>query len=135
MVIFYFLQLEHELFYWYFKCFNAFLTQCDYCVGKWKILGIIDEGMNNETRILLQYWDFHGQNVNEAWSLLPWIAWHSFEFEKASCLYGYLFYDRCAFYARSCYAPLECDLCNSFDHNANSVHVLHTILIPIHLYL
>ena len=63
-------QFEHELFCWYFKCLNVFLTQCNYCVGKWKILGIIDEGVNSETRILLQYWDFHAQSIDEAWSLL-----------------------------------------------------------------
>ena len=44
---------------------NVFLAQCDYCVGKW-ILGLIDEGVNNETRIILQYWNFHGKNVDEA---------------------------------------------------------------------
>jgi len=65
-----FLQFEHELFCWYFKHLNAFLAQNDYYVGKWEILGIVDEGVNNETRILLQCWDFHGQNVYEAWSLL-----------------------------------------------------------------
>jgi len=27
-------------------------------VGKWKILGIVDEGVNKKTRILLQFWDF-----------------------------------------------------------------------------
>jgi len=65
---------------------NAFLAQRHSCVGKWKILGIIDEGVNNETRILLQYWDFHGKSVDEAWSLLEGVAWDSFEFEKASCV-------------------------------------------------
>jgi len=84
------------------------------------ILGIIDEGVNNETRILLQYWDFHGQNVNEAWSFLEWIASDSFAFEKASRICGYSVHDPCAFFARSYYAPFRCDLCNSPDHNANS---------------
>jgi len=70
MAIFHFSQFVHELFCWYFKHLNAFLAQCDYCVGKWKILGIIDESINNETQVLLRYWDFHGQNVDEAWSLL-----------------------------------------------------------------
>ena len=59
MVIFRFSQYEHELFCWYFKGLNAFLAQCGYCVGKWKILGIIDKGVNSKTRILLQFWDFH----------------------------------------------------------------------------
>ena len=40
--------------------------------------------MNGETRILLDCWDFHAQSVNEAWSLLEWIVWDLFEFEKAS---------------------------------------------------
>jgi len=53
MAIFHFPQFEHELFCWYFQHLNAFLIQCGYCVGKWKILGIIDEGDNNETGILL----------------------------------------------------------------------------------
>jgi len=66
MAIFHFFQFEHELFCWYFKRLNAFLAQCGYCVGKWKILGIIDEDVNNEIRILLQYWDFHSKNIDEA---------------------------------------------------------------------
>jgi len=53
MAFFHFSQFEHEFFWWYFKHLNTFLGQCNYCVGKWKILDIIDEGVNNETRILL----------------------------------------------------------------------------------
>ena len=106
MAIFYFPQYEHELFCWYFNCLNAFLAQCGYCVSKWEILGIADEGVNSEIRILLQFWDFHQLNVDDAWSLLVWVAWDSFEFEKACCVYRYLFHDPCAFYARSYYAPL-----------------------------
>jgi len=100
------MQFEHELFCWYFKRLNSFLAECDFCVGKWEILGIIDEGVNNETQILLQFSDFHGKSVNEAWLLLEWVAWDSFEVEKASRFCGYLFHDPCAFYARSYYALL-----------------------------
>ena len=89
-------------------------------MGKWKILGIIDEGVNNEARILLQYCHFRGKSVDEPWSLLEWVAWDSFEFDKASCVSGYSFPDPCAFYARSYYALLWCDMCNSSNHNANS---------------
>ena len=46
------------MFCWYFKRLSVFLAQCGYCVDQWKILGIVEEGVNNETRILLQYWDF-----------------------------------------------------------------------------
>ena len=53
MAIFHFPQYEHELFCWYFTRLNAFLAQCDYYVGEREILGIVDEGVNCETRILL----------------------------------------------------------------------------------
>ena len=120
MAIVHFPQYEHELFCWYFQRLNAFLAQFEYYVGKWDILGIIDEGVNSEIRILLQFWDFHRLNVDDAWNLLEWVAWDSFEFEKASCVSGYSFPNPCAFYARSCYAPLWCDLCNTSAHNASS---------------
>ena len=68
MAIFHFPQYEHELFCWYFKRLNAFLAQCEYYVGKWEILGIVDEEVNSETRILLQFWDFHRLNVDDTWS-------------------------------------------------------------------
>jgi len=55
-------------------------------VGEWEILGIVDEGVNNETRSLLQFCDFHDKNVDEALSFLEWNAWDSFEFEKAICV-------------------------------------------------
>jgi len=55
MAIFHFPKFEHELFCGYFKRLNAFLAQCGYCVGKWEILGIMDEGVNNETRILYNF--------------------------------------------------------------------------------
>jgi len=89
-------------------------------VGKWEILGIVDEGVNSKTRILLQFWDFHRLNVDDAWSLLVRVVWDSFEFEKACYVYGYSFPDQCAFYARSYYAPVWCDLCNKSAHNVSS---------------
>jgi len=52
--------------------------------------------------------------------LLEWVAWDSFEFETASCVSEYLFHDPCAFYAKSYYAPLWCDMCNSSVHNVSS---------------
>jgi len=35
---------------------------------------------------------FHGKNVDEVWSLLEWVTWDSFEFEKASCVSEYSFF-------------------------------------------
>jgi len=112
MAIFHFFQFKHELFWRYFKRLNAFFAQCGYCVGKWKILDIVDEVVNGKTRALLEYRDFHGKNVDNAWCLLKWISWDSFEFEKASHVYRYSFPDSCAFYCRSYYAPFWCDLCS-----------------------
>jgi len=40
----------------------------------WVNGNIIDEGVNSEIRILLQFWDFHRLNVDDAWSLLVWVA-------------------------------------------------------------
>jgi len=68
----------------------------------------------------LQFWDFHRKNVDEDWSLLKWIVWDSFEFDKASCVCGYSFHDPCAFYARSYYASLCCDMYNSSTHYVSS---------------
>jgi len=52
--------------------------------------------------------------------LLEWIAWDSFEFEKASRISRHSFLDPCSFYSRSYYAPFLCDLCKSSDHDINS---------------
>jgi len=52
--------------------------------------------------------------------LLLWVACDSFEFEKACCVFRYYFPDPCAFYARSYYTPLWCDLCNTSAHNVSS---------------
>jgi len=56
-----------------------------------KYLDIVDEGVKSETQILLQYFGFHDLNVDDAWNLLLWVAWDSFEFEKACCVYRYYF--------------------------------------------
>lgn len=115
MAIFYFSQFKHELCWRYFKHLNAILAQYVYCVIKWEILDIVDEDVNSETCILLEYWDFHGKNVEEACYLLKLIAWDSFEFEKASRVSRYSFPNPCAFYA-----PFWYDFCNASDHNINS---------------
>jgi len=49
-----------------------------------------------------------------------WVAWDSFQFEKAGCVSGYSFHDPCAFYAKSYYAPFWCDTCSSSTHNVSS---------------
>jgi len=54
--------------------------------------------VNNETRILLQYLDFHDKNIDD---LLELVAWYLFEFDKASRIYRYFFPDPWAFYAKS----------------------------------
>ena len=49
MSIFGFPQFKLELFWMYFKRLHVFLAQCGYCVSKWEILVIVDEGMNSKT--------------------------------------------------------------------------------------
>jgi len=97
-------------------------------VGKWEIFGILDEGTNSKIRSLLIFWGFHGKNVDEAWSLLEWIAWASFEFEKASCFYGNSLHDPCAFYARSYYAPLWLTCVVLLTIMLNHVLIIHAML-------
>jgi len=55
MTVFHFSQFKHELFWRYFNHLNAFLAQCGYCVDKWEMLDIVDEGVNSEISILLKY--------------------------------------------------------------------------------
>jgi len=99
---------------------DAFLAQYGYCNGKWEILDIVDNGMSSKTHILLEYWGFLAKSIDEAWCLLEWFAWDSFEFEKAICVSRYSFPDPYAFYSRSCYALFWCELYNSSDHDTNS---------------
>jgi len=101
MTIFHFPQFEHKLFLRYFKRLHIFLAKCGYCVGKWEILEIIAKGVNSETCALLWYWGYHDKSVDEACHLLKWIDWDSFEFRKASCVFGYPLSKPCAFYGRS----------------------------------
>jgi len=48
MASFHFPQFEHGLFWRYFKRLSAFLVRCGYCLTKWEILDIIDEGVNSK---------------------------------------------------------------------------------------
>ena len=67
MAIFHFPQCEQELFYRYWECLHAYLAQCAFCgylYGKWEILHVVDEGVNCETRALLEHWDFCTRNID-----------------------------------------------------------------------
>jgi len=55
MAIFHFPHWEQELFYNCLDCLHAYVAQCASCgylYGKWKMLYVVDEGMNCETRAL-----------------------------------------------------------------------------------
>jgi len=43
-------------------------------MGKWEISGIVHERVSSETQVLLEYWVFHGQSVDEACCFLEWSA-------------------------------------------------------------
>ena len=89
MVIFYFPQFEHELFWRHFKLLHIFLGQSGYFVGIWKILNIVDEDVSSETRTLLEYWGFPVKLIHKAWYFVEWIVSNSFEFKKANCFSRY----------------------------------------------
>jgi len=95
----------------------------------------VDEGVNSETRILLQFWDFHRLNVDDAWNLLKWVSWDSFEFEKTCCVYRYYFPDPSTFYAKSYYAPLWCDFVILLLIMLVHALIMLVMLILIRLYL
>ena len=40
----------------------------------WKILAIVDEGVNSEVGALLEFWGCHAKHVDDAWYFLEWIA-------------------------------------------------------------
>jgi len=48
------------------------------------------------------------------------VAWDSFEFGNACCVYHYSFPDPCAFYTRSYFAPLWCDMCSASSQNVST---------------
>ena len=68
------------------------------------------EGVNYETRALLEQWDFRAKSVDEACDFLDWLAWDTYEF-KTSCSNFYI--------PPPCipaYVPPVCEICHSSDH-------------------
>jgi len=58
------------LFWRYFDRLNNFVTQYGYCLGKWEILNVINEEVNDENRTLLQYFRLLPKIIDEALDLL-----------------------------------------------------------------
>jgi len=54
MPSFHFPQYEFELFWRYYDTVHVFLAHCDYYLGKWELLDTVSEGVNCETRALLE---------------------------------------------------------------------------------
>ena len=84
MANFHFPQYKQELFYCYWECLNAYLAQCahyGYSYGNWEILGIVNEGVNCEIHTLLECWDFHSKNVDEAQDMLEWFIGDTYKFK------------------------------------------------------
>ena len=120
---------------------NAYLAQCHYgCLyEKWEILGVVNEGVNYETYILLECWDFHSKNVDKSWDIHECLIGDTYKFEEASCASGMSFSDPCAFHRRSyykeqlvqsctpspqsfLYAFSLCESYQAFTHDTNSYH-------------
>ena len=49
MAIFHFPRHEHKLFWRYFDCLSNFMAQYGYCLGRWKIVNVFNEGVKGET--------------------------------------------------------------------------------------
>ena len=111
---FHFPQYEHESFWRYYDRLHAFLAHCDYCLEKWELLDTVYEGLNYETRALLEQWDFCSKSVDEACDFLDWLAWDTYEFET-SCSNFYI--------PPPCiptHAPTLCEICHCSDHDNTS---------------
>ena len=77
-------------------------------------MSTVYDGVNCETRALLEYWNFCAKDVNEACDFLDWLAWDTYEFET-SCYDSYV--------PPPCipdYAPPICRICHCSDHDSNS---------------
>jgi len=77
------------LFWRYYNKLHAFLAHSDFNLEKWKILNTVYEGVNYETRTLLEYRDFCAKNVDEASDFLHWLSRDTYEYE-ISCTNSYI---------------------------------------------
>jgi len=91
MAVLYFLQDENEYLWMYFDRLNNFIAQHCYCLGKQKILNVINEGLNGETRTFLQYFMFLSKTIDEALGWLNWVARDTYEFENIMYASGMFF--------------------------------------------
>ncbi|XP_057249667.1 uncharacterized protein LOC109134709 [Beta vulgaris subsp. vulgaris] len=59
---------------------------CDHSFEKWEICDMMFEGLNEETRKVVESMsngDFHAQSLDEAWSLFEWLARDTYEWEMS----------------------------------------------------
>ena len=87
----------------YWDRLNAYLGQCapyDYSYGKWKILGVINPGVNYETRTLLECGSFHSNGANGALDMLGWLVSDAYKFEEVGFAFRISFLNPWAFHAR-----------------------------------
>jgi len=111
---FHFPQYEHELFWRYYDRLHAFLAHSSYFLGTWELLDTVYEGVNYETRAILEQWDSCAKSVDEACDFLDWLAWDTYEFET-SCFKFYI--------PSPCihtHAPTLCNICHFSDHDSCS---------------
>ena len=102
------------MFWRYYNKLHAFLAHSDFNLEKWKILNTVYEGVNYETRTLLEYCDFCAKNVDETWDFLDWLAQDTYEYE-ISCTNSYI--------PPPCipdYAHPVSEIFHCFDHGSNS---------------
>ena len=102
------------MFWRYYDRLHAFFAHSAYCLRKWKLLDTVYEGVNCETRTLLEHWDFCAKNVDKASDFLDWLTWDTYEF-KTSRFNSYI-----PFPYMPTYAPSVCGICHCSDHDNTS---------------
>jgi len=112
---------------------NAFLAQCDYCVEKWKILGIIDEGGNRKPEFFYNIGIFMVKmSMKHGGCLSGYLGTHLSLLVVFMDIYFithvYLMLNLIVLlFGVSCVILLTLMLIH--------FHILHTMLVLIHLYL
>ncbi|KAK9724445.1 hypothetical protein RND81_05G072500 [Saponaria officinalis] len=85
MTIFYFPQFEHEPLYAYWDRLESCIVQCGYYVDIWEMCHMIYDGVNCETRLLIEQMCegmFEYMSYEDKWETLKYLAQGSFENEK-----------------------------------------------------
>ena len=123
MATFYFSYFEHELFCWYFKRLHVFLTQCGYCVCKWKILNIVDEGGKSKTKLFWSIGVLFAKVLMRLGVCLSGLLMIHLHWRRQVAFLEVLSPILVHSILNLIKALFQCDLCSSSDHNISSCSI------------